>query len=336
MQYLKAELHRQSYIVRRKKTVITKLDAPYTLFSIRGQASKISVSREVKGEVFQAHDVHLSTLMPTEPSTATAISRSVPALKQKLPNSNEQNEGAQQQTKRGSSQDDRGLAKLQEKTKEKTVHVTRKERRAQKLAASKIQSEADIRREGRVVAETESILRQHSKMTKVAKSRTLQNIYTQRESSILLPKEPHRLPVLIRRHPSNGLREADDSKYEDENKSRIALDDLEYGKESRSPPDDLKYQYESISTSTGIESEDEPDSVLVIREESEGKDPGSVHVGEQGNTFTIRKHSAFNPLERLQAIEKLGEIKCKEQAMRGLHGQYHLVLEDESGEVRKS
>ena len=300
MQYLRAELQRQVYKVRRKRTVTTKLDAPYTLLSIRGRASRISVSSEVKGEFLQAHNVDLKTLMPPEPSTATAITKSVPALVQKLLISNDQSQKARRQTIGDSLQGDPVLAKLHQRTEKRLGKMTRKEQRAKILAPSKVQSEAAIQMDNRVEAQAYLIARQHPKMTKDV---------TEGQS-----------PFLIKRYPSINPRDTYETHEAAPEKDDVK-DEFKY--ESRSPPDDLEY-------------EDEPDSISVIREESEGKDPGSAHVGKEGNTFMIRKHATMNPFERLQAIQKVGEIRYQEQARRGLHGQYHLVLDNQLEQVRKS
>ena len=319
MQYLSPELQRQVYQVRRKKTVNTKLDAPYTLLSIHGRASTISVSSEFKEEDTQSHNVDLNTLMPPETSTATATAKSVPALVQKLPTSNDQDQGAQRQKIRDSFQDDRNFAKFRQRTEDQISKLTRKEQRAKKIAATKVQSKTAIRKtkDEMIMAEMAMITMRRPEMSnkavrkrarKVVDHRFENRMLTQQDLAILMPK-----PSIDPRdsyETQEAAPEEDDVEHEQEN-------------ESRSPPD-------------GVEYEDEPPSVSVISEESEGKNPGSPHVGKDGNTFMVRKHATMNPFERLQAIQKIGEIRDRGQAIRGYHGQFHLVLENPLEEERQS
>lgn len=89
-------MHRQNYELRRTNTATTKLDAPYTTISIRGRASRIPVSSEVKGEELQGFNVHLQDLMPPESPTEIATTNPTAALIDKLPNDNNQKQESQQ------------------------------------------------------------------------------------------------------------------------------------------------------------------------------------------------------------------------------------------------
>ena len=348
MQYLRPELQRQVYEVRRERTVTTKLDAPYTLLSIRGLASRISVSSEFKEEEVESHDMDLNTLMPPEPSTATAVTKSVPALVQKLPKSNDQDQGAQRQRQTiwNSLRDDRVLAQFRKRTEEQISKLTRKEQRAKKIAASKVLPKAAIHKvkEEMVVAEIAMIAMRHPKMNnKAVRMKAKKAVdhkfehtrLTLQDLAILMPKPS------IDSRDSSGTHEAapeeeDDVEHEHGYESRSPPNGVEYKHERRSRPDGVGHGYESRSPPDDINYEDERHSVSVINEEGEGKDPGSPHVGKDGNIFMIRRHATMNPFERLQAIQKAGEIRHKEQAVRGLHGQYHLVFENQLEEERKS
>lgn len=218
MQYLRPELHRQVYKVRHGNTATTKLDAPYTMVSIRGQASRVPVSSEVKGVKLRALNVHLQDLMPPESPTATATTKPAAALIQKLPNPSNQ------------------------------------------------------------------------------------------ISRVTLP------PVIVRRH-------------------LVSSSDLEH--RPRAAPklsDNVEKKYESQPIPDDVEYGNKPGSILIIREESEGKDPGTPCKGKDGNIFMVRRHLTRNPFERLEDIQKVGEITSRDQAM-GLHSQYHLALDRQ---LRKS
>ena len=78
-----------------------------------------------------------------------------------------------------------------------------------------------------------------------------------------------------------------------------------------------------------------PSTVSIIKEESEGKNPGLAHEGKEGNIFMIRRHFSMNPYERLKEIQRVGDISSRDQAM-GLHSQYHLRLDKPPNETRKS
>ena len=80
---------------------------------------------------------------------------------------------------------------------------------------------------------------------------------------------------------------------------------------------------------------DQKHKVSIIKEESEGKNPGLAHEGKEGNIFMIRKHLSMNRYDRLKFIQRLGEISSRDQAM-GLHSQYHLALDEPPKETRKS
>ena len=78
-----------------------------------------------------------------------------------------------------------------------------------------------------------------------------------------------------------------------------------------------------------------PSSVSIIKEESEGKNPGLAHEGKEGNIFMIRRHISMNPYERLKEIQRVGDISSRDQAM-GLHSQYHLALDSPPKTTRES
>ena len=75
--------------------------------------------------------------------------------------------------------------------------------------------------------------------------------------------------------------------------------------------------------------------ISIIKEETEGKNPGLAHEGKEGNIFMIRRHFSMNPYERLKEIQRVGEISSRGQAM-GLHSQYHLALDEPPEETRES
>ena len=166
MQYLRTELHRQGYEVRSRKQVITKLDAPYTLLSIRGQASKVSVSNEVKGKELQAPNVRLENLMPQEPLTAPGTNESASARVQGASEVNDQKHEArplfgqgyvqkEQVSQRTIEKERRRLARKEKRAKRER---TRKERRAKKLEASKAQSIKAQERNQRIIEREEFLI----------------------------------------------------------------------------------------------------------------------------------------------------------------------------------
>lgn len=170
MQYLRAELHKQAYEVRRTKTVTTKLDAPYTLLSIRGLSSRISVSSEVTGKELQAPNMHLQNLMPQEPSTATDTTKSNTTLVQKLPRVNDKKVEAQTSIGSGHTQAQRVLTEPLINPKEEGSRLTRKEKRAKKLEASKAQSEIANEKNRKIAEEAKALTGRHPELSeKVAK-----------------------------------------------------------------------------------------------------------------------------------------------------------------------
>ncbi len=378
MQYLRTELHRQAYEVRRSNTVTTKLDAPYTLLSIRGQASRIPVSSEVKGEELRAQNLDLYSLMPPEPSTTNSTAKFTAALVQKLPKFDDQKQEAQSLVGHESLPTDQVLAKYQQRTEEGGSKLTRKEQRAKKLEASKAQSRVAKKRNQIVAEEATVIIERRPEISKkVARKiarKAVKRTATEREQGNYKPQgstnrstegaslkrslgekafmlhhnrgetdddptltvrftsqeqEPYYKvtvqpeaqdtpPVTIRRHFSVNPGDF----YQTHRASSRQITDVGIEHESKPLSHDIKY-------------ENEPDSVPIIRVESEGKDPGIAYRGKENSLFRLRKHVTMNAFERLQAIEKIGELTSRDQAM-GLHSQYHLTLENQPGEVQKS
>lgn len=456
MQYLKTELHKQVYKVRRRSTVATKLDAPYTLLSIRGQASRTPVSSEVKGEELQAPNMHLQNFMPQEPSTATGTKKSTTSLVQGFPKVDEQRpperndtattdvprslaasksskyehkrstlrnvngfeameyllekkaedemagdhralideQEAQRLAGQGYMQAEQELAKYQ-KTKEEGGKLTGKEQRVKKLEASQAQSETN-KENTRRVGEAKPLTGRHPKIPKnVARkiaerqeakqaakkatreenqgdyklqwlaSKTAKEAKWERSSEgkavmmhqksrsraktddgseltvrftsqeqeplrqVFRQSEAQDAPrITIKRHFSAGP-----DKYHQKHKATLEqrphVEREPIAETKFFPPDDIKY-------GTRRPHRVSQDSLPIIREESEGKDPGTAYRGKNGNIFMLRRHPTMNPFERLQAIQQVGEITSRDQAM-GLHSQYHLALFDKQPEdVRKS
>ena len=352
MQYLRPELHRQVYKVRHGNTATTKLDAPYTMVSIRGQASRIPVSSEVKGVKLRALNVHLQDLMPPESPTATATTKPAAALIQKLPNASNQKHEAQRLIGQEDLQGDQVLARYQERPEEDGGKVTRKEQTVQRLEASEVQPQTAERNGSIAVEEKVRNMRSHGISERVAKkiarkvmkgtaNREEQKMYqlqrvadwrgrTDDDSTstarlisrdqepyhqVTLPPEAQYVPpVIIRRH-------------------LVSSSDLEH--RPRAAPElsyNVEQKYESKPIPDDVEYGNKPGSILIIREESEGKDPGTPCKGKDGNIFMVRRHLTRNPFERLEDIQKVGEITSRDLAM-GLHSQYHLALDRQ---LRKS
>lgn len=355
MQYLRAELHKQIYEVRGRKTVTTKLDAPYTVLSIRGQALSVPVSSEVKGKELQAPNMHLQNLMPQELSTATGTTKSQIAQVQRVPKVNDQEQKAQRLIGKGYVQAERMLAKPQRSTEEEETRKAQSEtdkenstriaeevkqlsrnpkisQRVAKKIAKKRGKQAvknarhEIKQGGhklQVLAKetAEDALMMHQNNSIRGKS-NLDSTFAIRFTShkrkpfdriILLPEAQDAPPIIVRRHLSLSLDEKHMATLK--RKSDVKFEPIS---ESKAFSDDVKY------------------AVPIIREESEGKRPGTAYEGKDGSVFMIRKHATMNPYERLKEIRQVGEISSREQAM-GLHNQYHLPLFDEQPEdVRKS
>ena len=104
--------------------------------------------------------------------------------------------------------------------------------------------------------------------------------------------------------------------------------------EAQDPPPAIVRRH--LSASLGdLDQQYKPSSVSIIKEESEGKNPGLAHEGKEGNIFMIRRHFSMNPYERLKEIQRVGDISSRDQAM-GLHSQYHLALDSPPKTTRKS
>ena len=308
MQYLRPEVHRQVYKVRRGNTATTKLDAPYTMVSIRGQASRVPVSSEVKGVKLRALNVNLQDLMPPESPTATVTTKPAAALIQKLPNaSNLPEEDGGKLTRKGQTVQRLEASEVQSQTAERngSIAVEAKvrnmrsqgisERGAKKIARKAMKGTAN-RYQLQMLADWRGRTDDDSTSTAGLISR------------VTLP------PVIVRRH-------------------LVSSSDLEH--RPRAAPElsyNVEQKYESKPIPDDVEYGNKPGSILIIREESEGKDPGTPCKGKDGNIFMVRRHLTRNPFERLEDIQKVGEITSKDQAM-GLHSQYHLALDRQ---LRKS
>lgn len=363
MQYLKPELHGEVYEVRRTKTVVTKLDAPYTLFSIRGQASRVPVTSEVKGDKLDVANMHLQNLMPHDPSTAIDKHESVGSPTYRLPKEDDQKQETQGLMRQGHMQAERVLARYHRRKDEELGKLTRKEKRGRKLEASHTQSEKDEEKNLTITREAKNLSWQHPEISEMVTrkiARKAAQVKWQRSSEkrlhAKLAKTKDRSRFAVRftsqEQESRGifpqLEPRDDEpilvENETENAAPIKIKQYvaansgnykeKYGT-MRLRTHDLKMEPSSVSESFQdyVKYESKPlqtlshDSELIIKEESEGKSPGTACKGKKGSQFKVRKHATMNPFERLQAIRQVGEITSRDQAMVGLHGQYHLPLE---------
>ena len=360
MQYLRNELHKQAYEVRRTNTVTTKLDAPYMLLSIRGLASKIPVSSEVTGEEFQAPNMHLQNLMPQEPSTATGTTRSTGTLVQKLPRVNDKkDEEAQQLIGPGYTRAERVLTETLRTTEEEEAKLTRKEKRAKKLEASKAQSEIANERNRRIAEEAKVLTGRHPELSekvakKIAKKAAKKAKNEEKERNWRLKalanraaKETKRKHSSIDKVQTMPQKNRNAAKTDDGSTFAVRFTSQEQlplrkvilqSKAQDSPPVTVKrhlsidtgkyHQKRKATLEETIETEPTSavsnDSVPMIREESEGKSPGTAYKGKYGNVFMIRRHATWNPLERLQEIQQGGEITSRDQAM----GLQYVLFED--------
>ena len=351
MQYLRAELHKQAYEVRRINTVITKLDAPYTLLSIRGQSSRIPVSSEVTGKELQAPNMHLQNLMPQEPSTATDTTKSTTTLTQKLPRVNDRKAEAQTSVGSGYTQAEQVLTEPLRNPKEEGSILTRKEKRAKKLEASKVQSEIANEKNRRIAEEAKVLTGRQPELSekdarKIAKKavKKLKNEAKQ---------ERYRLKALANRaaketkgeHSSMGKgqtmhqKNRDGAKVNDDSTFAVRFTTQEQGplrkvipqsEAQDSPPISIKRhlsidtgeyrQKRKASPEQTNNQETKPtstisnDSVPIVREETERKSPGIAYKGKDGNVFRIRRHATMKAFERLQEFQRVGEIKSRDQA----------------------
>ena len=361
MQYQRNELHKQAFEVRRTNTVTTKLDAPYTLLSIRGQASKIPVSSEVTGQELQAPNMHLQNLMPQEPPTATGTVKSTTTISQKLPRVNEKKEEAQPLIGPGYTQAERVLTETPRTTREEGGRLTRKEKRAKKLEASKAQSEIANERNRRIAEETKVLTGRHPELSEKAAKKIAKKAAKKAKNEEKVEK--WRLKALANRaakerereHSSIGKvqtmhqKNRDGAKTDDGSTFAVRFTSQEQeplrkvilqSEAQYSPPTTVKrhlsidtgkyHQKRKATLEQTINNGTEPtfavsnDSVPIIREESEGKSPGTAYEGKDGNVFMIRRHATRNPFERLQEIKRVGEITSRGQAM----GLQYVLFED--------
>lgn len=478
MQYIRAELHNQVYKVRRRTTVNTKLDAPFTLLSIRGQASRIPVSSEVKGKELQTPNVHLENLMPQEPSTKTGTTKSATALFQRVPTINDQRspekdgtdtrdverssaqlKSSKHEKKRNTVRDVNGfeamkylvenkakdemekhnrvqadgqeaqrflgqgyvqaeqeLAETHRRTEEEGGKLTRKEQVAKEPEASRIQLLTDMEKIKRVAEEAKAYTRRHPKISenvakKIVKRREakqaakkakraakkaeqaakeakqaakkagdrskrgehkLQGPAEKMAEEAKWERSSERHAFMLDRNIRNRAKTDDGSTFAVRftSQEQEALREVTLQPEAQEAPPITIKRHLSVSTGNysqrhGATPEQKPDlkielkseikpfpddvnhgnpqfqtvsqySVPITREESEGKRPGAAYIGKERNVFYLRKHATMNPFERLQAIQHVGEITSRDQAM-GLHGHYHLQLFAKQPEdVRKS
>ena len=136
--------------------MVTKLDAPYTLLSIRGQTSKVSVSNEVKGKELQAPNVRLENLMPQEPLTAPSTNESASARVQGASQVNDQKHEARPLFGQGYVQKEQVSQRRIEK--ERRGLIIRKEKRAKKLEVSKARSIKAQERNQRIIERGEYLM----------------------------------------------------------------------------------------------------------------------------------------------------------------------------------
>ena len=336
MQHLRTELHRQAYKIRRRNTTTTKLDAPYTTLLIRGRASRIPVSSEVKGQELQTLNVHLQDLMPPESSTATDTTKSAAALVQKLPRFNDLKKEAQQLN---------GQEHLQVgRTEKGGGKLTRKEQRAKKLEASQAQSQRVKLRNRKVEEETKALIERNPQISakaarKIAR-RVTKKAGKREQDYYMLQELVRRMPASLGQGPyDHSLEplEAQDAPLPTIRRySSVGREDS-YQKHMAASEEglDLAIELGSKSFSDHVGHGSKPTSVSIVTEESEGKDPGNAYISKEGSIFMVRKHLTMNPFERLQEIQRVGEITSREQAM-GLHSQYHLALDEQLEETRKS
>ena len=381
MQYLRPELHRKSYEVRRKNTVTTKLDAPYTLLSIQGQALRVPVGSEVKGEDLRALNVDLQNLMPPEPLLDIGALKSAAALVQTLSKSHNQEQEAQQSIGPGYLQADRALANVQENVVKEGGMLTQKERRAEKLIASKVQSNIAKKRNEKVAEEAKVIADQYpcipekvirNKARKAVASNIKQGLYklhgfayTSAVEAVSEQSMDGEACIIRPNSRKRGKRDDDHTSairftsQEQKSHGKAALQSEAEGPQD-APPMTIRrhlsvgsghlYQTnralskqklndeierDSVAHPDDIKNDESLDSVPILRVGSEGRDPSTAYKGKDGKLFVLKKHFTMNPFERLQAIQQVGEITSREQAT-GLHGQYHLALESQLGEARKS
>ena len=262
------------------------------------------------------------------------------------------------------------LAKSEERLDEEYGKLECKEPRLTKLEASRVQLGAVKERNERVAAAVKILLEQYPGMSeKVAWKRARKAVASKRSDSLTSAvrfisqrQEPDHKTVfkpgfqeaqeaheaqetrdalsgIVRRYISFGL---SDQKYRMPQKEKLDMDiELDMGvKEGRGEnkgrgEDELEFKESSRYSPDNVEGENELDSVQILQEVSEGKDPGIAHQGAGGNVFMLRKHFTRNPYERLQEIQRVGELASRDQAIVGLHGEYHLALGKPLGEVRK-
>ena len=263
MRYLNPEVHKQVYDDRGKKTATTKLDAPYTRFTIRGRASIIPVSSEVKGIEIQPLNMHLHDLMPPEASTATVATLSAAELVQKLPRHNDQNDKAQQMVGQKHLQTGRALTQSK-----------RMEGKGSKLAREQRGGKAMMMHQNK----------RDAGKTNDDSTLTIRFITPEQEPDrkvSLQAEAQNPSPATVRRH--------------------------------------------FCASASDLDQNLKPDSGSNIRKEGGGKTLDDADIGTDDNTFRITKHRTWNPYERVERIQREGEITSRDQA-RGLHAQYHLVL----------
>ena len=365
MQYLRTEAHRQIYDVRRRNTVTTKLDAPYTTFTIRGRTSRIPITSEVKQEGLQALNVHLQDLMPPESSTATAATKPATikpaaALVQKLPKTINLNQEAQQSARQEDAEAGRVLIRLHPVTVQKDQRITllertaREERRARHLKESQAQSRMANERSRRITEEANAMIQRHpgtsqSMAWEVAKRIVKEAVKQEAQAQYMLQVLANKRAQIAKSEHSveeealtlhQTIR--DSGKIDDDPapRFRFTYQEREIDRKIRlqseahgASPVDVKRHF---CVSPGdLDQEQKLGSVQIIKEESEGKIPGTVFDGKGATTFMMRKHFTRNPFERFTDIQRIGEISSREQAM-GLHSQYHLGLDEEPEERRGS
>ena len=368
MRYLRTELHRQDYEVRRKSTITTKLDAPYSLLVVRGQASKVPVGHEIKGEELEAVNVQLQDLMPPESLTAIGVTESANTIQQRILKVKNEKQEAERPIGLGYTQAGRVLADLQTRIEEKG-QLTRTEKKFKRLEAQIVQSETVKERNKRLAEEVKAITGRRPEISrkvakKIAKAEMKKSKraaneekrkYKLRGFANGTAKEANlensldqEVSMIHPKHPNRGTTDKSSTfavrftSQEEESRSKVVLQSGAQDAPpvtvrrhlSVSPTNPSKKHGAILQESLVVKAEpisEHNDSVPIIREESEGISPGTPHRGRDGNVFMVRRHATMNPFERLEAIRKVGEITSRDQAM-GLHSQYHLPLFDKQPE----
>ena len=291
MQYLRSKPHRGAYEIRRTNREITKLDAPYTFFSIRGQASRIPASREVQAK---KNNIRIAE------ESNDLIGRH-PEISEKA------------------------AMKIARKASQKAYYEEREKNRKLQKLANRTAGEA---KRGHYLERKASMMHQQNcNRDETENGSTFAVRFTSNEPELprkatLQPEAPEAEkapPITIKRHFSVSTRDL----YQKHGTIPTQYNNVKTKSvsESKSLPEYHKNKNKPLQPLS-------PTSIPMVREESGDKSPVRAYKYKVGNAFTLRKHARMNPYERLQVIHRVGEITSRDQAT-GLHGQYHLKLFDE-------